>query len=139
MLARDWDIRVTPLQGLGGMWGRLTWAFARRTRSSPGCHIADLRPWQIGGLVARGNLVLAFARRTRSSPGCHMADLRPWQIGGLVARGNLVLAFARRTRSSPGCHMADLRPWQIGGLVARDVKAWGEAPRPGDNQNISAA
>src|SRR6266704_3528807 len=61
MLARDWDIRITPLQGLGGLWRRLTWAFARRTRSSPGCHMADLRPWQISGLVARGNLVLASA------------------------------------------------------------------------------
>src|SRR5712692_1985566 len=53
MLASDWDMRVSPLQGLGDLCGRLTWASARRTRSSPGCHMAGLRPCPICGLKAR--------------------------------------------------------------------------------------
>ena len=32
------------LIGLGDGWGRLTWACARRTRSSPGFHIGGLQP-----------------------------------------------------------------------------------------------
>jgi len=52
MLASDCDIGVSPLQGLGDLWGRLTWACARRTRSSPGYHIAGFQPFRIGGLKA---------------------------------------------------------------------------------------
>jgi len=37
---------VTPLQGLRGVWERLTWASARRTRFSPGCHIGGFQPRQ---------------------------------------------------------------------------------------------
>ena len=32
------------LIGLGDGWGRLTWACARRTRFSPGCHLWGLQP-----------------------------------------------------------------------------------------------
>jgi len=48
---------VTPLQGWGGLWGRLTWASARRTRSSPGYHIGGFQPraeeMRVGGDVVR--------------------------------------------------------------------------------------
>src|SRR6266446_455674 len=64
MLARDWDMRVSPLQGLGDLWGRLTWASARRTRSSPGCHMPGLRPWPICGRKAREVKAWAEGPRT---------------------------------------------------------------------------
>src|SRR5260370_31189788 len=64
MLARDWDMRVSPLQGLGDLWGRLTWACARRTRSSPGYHIAGLQHFRIGGLKARDAKVRGEGART---------------------------------------------------------------------------
>lgn len=40
MVARAWDMAVTPLQGWGGYWDRFTWAF------SPGYNIVGLRPWK---------------------------------------------------------------------------------------------
>ena len=36
---------MAPLQGLGNLWMQLTWASARQTRSSPGCHMAGFQPW----------------------------------------------------------------------------------------------
>ena len=53
MLARDRDMRVSPLQGLGDLWWPLTWASAPRTRSCSGCPMAGLRPCPICGLKAR--------------------------------------------------------------------------------------
>ena len=37
-----------------GHFGGPTWAFTRRTRSSPGYHLWDLQPWQGNGLHSVG-------------------------------------------------------------------------------------
>jgi len=53
MLANDCDIRVPPLQGLVDLWGWFTRASARRTRSSPGCHIEGFQPCGISDKLVR--------------------------------------------------------------------------------------
>jgi len=60
--------------GLGYCMGRLAWAYARRTRSSPGCHIRGFQPRQE---CYMGRSSWAFARRTRSGPGSNMMGFRP--------------------------------------------------------------
>lgn len=68
------DIRgtdcVSALQASRNPGAWVPWACARRTRFSPGYHMAGLRPYRKGLLVVREFGILVCARAVRSSPSC---------------------------------------------------------------------